>query len=128
MRPFDRCLDEVILQMKNGDSLDSFLRYCGKPLFHVAYLLDASGGRGINTPIRVFDNKDIHIGYAGGMNPKNVGAKLKQLLDYYSYGSFWIDMESGVRDSDDWFDLDKVEQVLKVCDPIIKEHESRTQL
>jgi hypothetical protein len=127
MRPFDRMLNEVILQMNGGDSLDSFLRYCEKPLFHVAYLLDASGGRGINTPIRVFDNKDIHIGYAGGINPENVGAKLKQLLDFYSYGSFWIDMESGVRTEDDWLDLDKVQQVLDVCAPLIAEHDRHRQ-
>lgn len=37
-------------------------------------------------------------------------------------GDFWIDMETGVR-TDDWLDLDKVEKVLKICDPIIKEHE-----
>ena len=27
-------------------------------------------------------------------------------------GDFWIDMETGVRTSDDWMDLDKVEAVL----------------
>ena len=32
-------------------------------------------------------------------------------------------MESGVRTDDDWFDLDKVEEVLKICDPIIREYE-----
>lgn len=127
MRPFDRMLDEVILQMAGGTSLDSFLRYTEIPLFHVGYLLDASGGRGIDTPIQVFDNKDIHIGYAGGINPDNVGKKLKQLLDYYSYGSFWIDMESGVRTEDDWLDLDKVQQVLDVCAPLIAEHDRHRQ-
>ena len=128
MRPFDRCLDEVIMQMIGKDALRSWLRYTEKPLPHVSYLLDASGGRGINTPIDIFDDDpNIRVGYAGGMNTDNVGNKLRHLLDHRSYAEFWIDMESGVRDADDWLDLDKVEQVLKVCDPIIKEHERKMQ-
>lgn len=128
MRPFDRCLDEVIMQMTNKEALRSWLRYTEKPLPHVSYLLDESGGRGINTPIDIFDDDpNIRVGYAGGMNHDNVGDKLRHLLDHRSYADFWIDMESGVRDADDWLDLNKVEQVLKVCDPIIKEHESKMQ-
>ena len=101
MRPFDRCLDEVIMQMPGKESLRSWLRYTEKPLPHVSYLLDASGGRGINTPIDIFDDDpNIRVGYAGGMNPDNVGGKLRLLLDHRSYAEFWIDMESGVRDDD----------------------------
>lgn len=121
LRPFDRHLKEVIMQMQGGVSLGSWLSYCQKPLPHVGYLLDASGGRGIETPIEVYDNPDIHVGYAGGINPDNVGDKLAQLLNHSTYGKFWIDMESGVR-TDDWLDLDKVERVLQVCDPIIAYH------
>lgn len=121
MRPFDRNLKEVILQINGPVSLDNWLRYCEKPLPHVGYLMDASGGRGIESPIEVFDNPDIHIGYAGGINPDNVKGKLTQLLNHSSYGKFWIDMETGVR-TDDWLDLDKVEQVLQICDPIIAMH------
>lgn len=128
MRPFDRCLDEVIMQMANTEALREWLQYTEKPLPHVSYLLDASGGRGIDTPINIFDDDpNIRVGYAGGMNADNVGGKLQQLLDHRSYAEFWIDMESGVRDADDWLDLDKVEQVLKVCDPLIKEHERKMQ-
>jgi hypothetical protein len=113
MRPFDRCLDEVIMQMNSTESLRSWLRYTEKPLPHVSYLLDASGGRGIDTPIDIFDDDpNIHVGYAGGMNPDNVGDKLRQLIEHRSYAEFWIDMESGVR-TDDVFDLDKVEKVLR---------------
>ena len=118
MRVFDRTLNEVILQMNSRESLGSFLHYMEEPTPHVAYLIDGSGGRGIDKPIEIYDNPDIHVGYAGGINPENVGAKLSQLLEHRSYGSFWIDMESGVR-TDDWLDLDKVERVLEICEPML---------
>lgn len=121
MRVFDRTLNEVILQMNSRVSLGSFLHYMEEPTPHVAYLIDGSGGRGIDKPIEIYDNPDIHVGYAGGINPENVGAKLSQLLEHRSYGSFWIDMESGVR-TDDWLDLDKVERVLEICEPIINKY------
>lgn len=119
MRVFDRTLNEVILQMNSRESLESFLHYMEEPTPHVAYLIDGSGGRGIEKNIEIYDKQDIHVGYAGGINPKNVGEKLSQLLEHRSYGRFWIDMESGVR-TDDRLDLDKVERVLEICEPIIK--------
>ena len=84
-------------------------------------LLDASGGRGIDTPIEVL--KGNHkVGYAGGLNPDNVGEKLSYLMENVD-GDFWIDMESGVR-TDDWFDLDKVVKVLGICKQVIDEHKN----
>lgn len=127
MRVFDLQLDEVILQMHSPSTLDSFLKYVGEPTKHVSYLIDGSCGRGIDCPIEVYDNPDIHIGYAGGIGPDNVRNKLKTLLEHPSYGECWIDMESRVRDEDDWLDLDKVEQVLEICDPLIQEHEARKE-
>lgn len=119
MRVFDRQLDEVILQMRNASTLDSFLKYVEVPTKKISYLIDGSGGRGIDCPIEVYNNPDIHIGYAGGIGPDNVREKLMTLLEHPSYGKFWIDMESRVRDENDWLNLDKVEKVLELCDPII---------
>ena len=42
------------------------------------------------------------------------------LLKNVSMGEFWIDMESGVR-TEDWFDIDKVEKVLKLCQMVLDE-------
>lgn len=114
MRPFDRIIEEVILQMPDVPTLESFIQFVGKPTPRVAYLIDGSGGCGIDTPIDVFADPALHIGYAGGINVDNVYDKLKTLLDYPSDSRFWIDMESGVR-TDDWLDLDKVEEVLAIC-------------
>lgn len=43
-------------------------------------LLDASGGQGIDTPLKVLPSSG-KIGYAGGINPDNVAEKLTFLMD-----------------------------------------------
>lgn len=83
-------------------------------------LLDASGGQGIDTPLKVLPSSG-KIGYAGGFSPDNVAEKLSFLLQNVRMGDFWIDMESGVR-TDDWFDIDKVRRVLEICEPIINKY------
>ncbi|MBO4499180.1 MAG: hypothetical protein J5732_02875 [Bacteroidaceae bacterium] len=85
----------------------------------VSMLLDASGGLGIDTPLVLYPSKG-KIGYAGGINENNVAAKLEYLLSNVHTGSFWIDMESGVR-TDDWFDIGKVKHVLAICDEVIRD-------
>lgn len=112
---------EVIIQQRSVRDMDLYVR----TITHTPYsgyfsvLLDASGGRGTDTPIEVLKTKN-HVGYAGGINPDNVADKLSYLFSEVKEGTFWIDMESGVR-TDDWFDLDKVVQVLEICKPIIEE-------
>ena len=59
--------------------------------------------------------------HAGGFNPENVADKLHYLLTNDEVGDFWIDMESGVRTEDDWFDLDKVRRVLAICNEVIRD-------
>ncbi len=86
----------------------------------VSMLLDASGGLGLDTPIVLYPSNG-KIGYAGGINPDNVAAKLEYLLRNVRTGDFWIDMESGVR-TDDWFDIDKVRRVLAICNEVINLH------
>lgn len=85
----------------------------------ISVLLDASGGRGIDTPIDILETKG-KVGYAGGMNPENVSGKLYQLLTSPKTGDFWIDMESGVR-TDDWFDTEKVVRVLRICKEVMRD-------
>lgn len=118
---------ELIVQQKGSDNMTLFnatvKHWRERPYPHrdvISVLLDASGGRGIDTPIEILDTKE-KVGYAGGINPENVGDKLYQLMTSHKVGDFWIDMESGVR-TDNWFDLDKVRRVLEICEPIIKEY------
>ena len=101
-----------------NDTLEKWKPYLGD----VSVLLDASGGQGIDTPIKVLPNagNPFKVGYAGGFNPENVADKLRYLLTNDEVGDFWIDMESGVR-TDDWFDLDKVRRVLAICNDVIRD-------
>ncbi len=112
-------IDEVIIQMHTPELCQQFLG--GQRPRFASYLLDSSCGRGIDTPIKLITYPGVHIGYAGGIGPDNVAEKLRTLLEYPSDENFWIDMETRVR-TEDWFDLDKVEQVLDICDCLIKEY------
>ena len=99
------------------NKFNGFRRMFGRSF---SMLLDASGGQGIDTPLKVLPSSG-KVGYAGGFNPDNVGEKLSFLLQNVRMGEFWIDMESGVR-TDDWFDIDKVYKVLQMCKPIIDKY------
>lgn len=88
----------------------------------VSYLYDGSGGLGKETPFRPlvvkrYDEHETRVGYAGGINPDNVIDKWHEAKQATMRSGLWIDMESGVR-TDDWFDLDKVEAVLKKMFPL----------
>jgi hypothetical protein len=86
-------------------------------------LFDASGGRGVETKDwpKPFDGPRITPGYAGGLGPDNVAQEVKRIAEVVDNESYpdsliWIDMETKIRTktaSEDKFDLDKCEQVLK---------------
>lgn len=109
-------LDEVIIQQKSVKDCDFWNK--GIEDEAVTILLDASGGQGIDTPLNAL-NTDYKVGYAGGINEFNVAEKLEYLLSNNEVHDFWIDMENGVR-SDDWFDINKVRNVLDEVDRVLK--------
>lgn len=75
----------------------------------VDYLFDASGGRGI-VPTAWPAGVDGQLcGYAGGLNPDNVAGLVARIAPHA--GSYWLDMETGVRDENDRFDLSKCRAV-----------------
>lgn len=112
-------IDEVIIQMHTIELCQQFLNG-QRPRFE-SYLIDGSCGCGIETPIQIITSSGIHIGYAGGIGPNNVAEILRNLLKYPSEEKFWIDMETSVRNCEDWFDLDKVERVLEIAKSITTE-------
>lgn len=115
---------ELIIQQKNvshTEVFDATTLHWRKPPFPyrgvISMLLDASGGTGKNTPIKILQTEE-KIGYAGGFNPRNVSEKLSYLCNNIKSGKFWIDMETGVR-TKDVFSLNKVTKVLEVVDFVI---------
>ena len=115
---------ETIVQQKDLEHISLFRNTLKSYPFYETFsvLLDASGGRGIDTPIQILKGK-VKVGYAGGINPDNVAEKLTYLMSNSEVGDFWIDMESGVR-TDDWFDVTKVRRVLEICDQILQNYEA----
>lgn len=117
-------IDEVIVQMHTPEQCRQFL--FGEHPKNMSFLLDGSGGRGISTPLEIVTSPGVHIGYAGGFGPGNYTiSQLKILLANPSKERFWIDMETRVRNCEDWFDLDKVETVLKSCSSLLKRFEKQ---
>ncbi|MBN8740679.1 MAG: hypothetical protein BGP24_14885 [Lysobacterales bacterium 69-70] len=77
----------------------------------VEWLYDRSGGNGVAPKTWPKHPGRGRVGYAGGINPDNV---LDVLRAINCDGPYWIDMETGVRDAADWFDLDKVQRVCEL--------------
>jgi hypothetical protein len=83
----------------------------------VTFLHDVSGGRGVVGRFEPPVNDD-YVGFAGGIHAGNVEEKLQEIAALGHANPFWIDMETGVR-TEDRFDLDKVERVLRLVRPFI---------
>lgn len=110
---------QIIVQL-TGDALNEEV---GEMLLaagiDVAWLHDKSGGLGItveNWPAP----KDPYCGYAGGLSPETLAEQLPRIAEAAGDHPFYIDLESGVRDSEDHFDLTRAEQVLIIVDDWMK--------
>lgn len=97
----------VILQTRDGFP----------PFVHddIYFLADGSGGKGVYDPSTFFDHPGGHdyVGYAGGINPTNINKVIKELAPHVEDYHYWLDMETGLRDAEDCFSIDKVKKVLK---------------
>lgn len=87
----------------------------------VDVLFDASGGRGISPVEWPQAVNTTFCGYAGGLNPENV-AQAVQIIGMRAT-RYWIDMESGVRDEQDRFSLEKCRAV---CEAVYGRHTGAT--
>jgi len=75
----------------------------------VDVLFDQSGGRGIAAAQWPQPVKTTLCGFAGGLNPDNVAEHVATIGSVATH--YWIDMESGVRDENDWFSIEKCRAV-----------------
>lgn len=89
----------------------------GKQAFTALPLFDCSHGAGVLAKEwpKAFDIDTYH-GYAGGLGPENLADQIPLIAQAAGGARFWIDMETRVRsNSDQQFDLAKVEECLTIC-------------
>lgn len=103
---------EVILQARDERSVSLAVADIDE-MSDASVLFDPSGGTGTEADRWPVPPAGIHMGFAGGITPKNVDLMLGEIVCGRPY---WIDMESGVR-TEDHFDLTKVRAVLEKCAP-----------
>ncbi len=82
-------------------------------------LFDASGGQGVRPPQWPRALMKRACGYAGGLGPDNIAAELPRIQEAAAGRPYWIDMESGIRDARDRFDLSAVRKVLGTVEPVV---------
>lgn len=110
---------EFILQCPSEDRLQDFATFIlDRPENKWSILFDGSAGRGIEAFRWPVPPLGVKLGYAGGINPSNVQDMMARVLEsrYYAAdpcSSLWIDMETGVRDQNNRFEIAKVESVLE---------------
>jgi hypothetical protein len=105
---------QFILQTKRAFARCDEIR-CLPRRFSMLY--DVSGGRGQLPKTWASPPDGLFCGLAGGLNPENVVEELKKMETVVGDRTIWIDTESGVRDQEDKFVLDKVERFLQAVAP-----------
>lgn len=84
-------------------------------------LFDSSGGRGRSPGAWPAPESGAYCGYAGGLGPHNLHSQLQLIERAAGPARVWVDMESGVRDDCDAFDLGKVRRALEQAAPWVRE-------
>ena len=82
----------------------------------VSWLHDESGGRGSTPAYYPTADESAFVGYAGGINPDNVLSVIEKVSEVCR-GAYWIDMESGVREGGDRFDIAACRSVCEAVYP-----------
>lgn len=87
----------------------------------VQFLFDTSGGRGLLPDAWPAAHRSGEfVGYAGGLNPGNVAAAVRSIGMAATHA--WLDMESGIRNEEDRFSLQKCRAV---CEAVFGAASSR---
>lgn len=130
---------EIVLQLSNSSLRDLTLQELPKKLNEYGksidyVLIDSSGGRGkkfdLNYSVNIYNEikekiPRLTIGFAGGLNPKNVTGIAGDIIGKIDEDDFCIDTEKGVRDKvtddygDDVLNLNKVKKYLEESCTII---------
>jgi len=76
-----------------------------------ALLVDASGGRGISPKTWTRPRTTKDVGFAGNLGPDNLEAQLPRIARV-ARGAWWVDMETKLRNEQDWFCLDQARRAV----------------
>jgi phosphoribosylanthranilate isomerase len=112
----------VILQWNShNEPVCKELGHLGVP--GVEFAVDSSGERGqvCEQWPQLDPTVFRRLGYAGGLGPDNIRAQLVALTEVQAGRSFWVDMESKLRDEQDGFSLDRCEDVLLQTEGFLNE-------
>jgi N-(5'phosphoribosyl)anthranilate (PRA) isomerase len=106
--------EKLILQCRHENALQQCANDA-RDIGRASVLFDPSGGKGLEPFSWPRAPHGAAIGYAGGINIANVEQVVHDIsaANGHLVPSYWIDMESGVRDEDDDLDLDLVREVLE---------------
>lgn len=96
----------------------------GVNLRNHAVLVDASGGRGKSPEEWVRPRTSKPVGFAGGLGPDNLATELPRIAAVAS-GDWWIDMESKLRDDDDWFNVGRAHRAVDEVRAFVRQSEFR---
>lgn len=107
---------------KNANGWHLF-RKISNQIKNTQILFDASGGKGIESPLTHYDLpiRRTYVGFAGGFNADNVTQKIQEIKGLFTGdGKFWIDVESGVHSKNNILDLEKVEKYLEIVSNFVE--------
>ncbi len=78
-------------------------------------LVDGSGGQGKIPERWGRPMTPKHVGFAGGLGPTTLADELPT-IQAVAGEDFWIDMEGGLRDENDWFNGERANTVLEILE------------
>lgn len=113
----DHPTKSIILQQNKSNA--AFIELAHSKGLRFDLLYDASGGRGKEIQTFQINTIDCYTGYSGGINDKNVIDIIKGIeRDIFAENDkkVWIDMESGIRDEEDGFSLEKITNIINAVE------------
>lgn len=111
----------IIQHNKSKEKLINYLCKNIVPNTDVDILFDASGGYGklLDKPKPVIPG--FYCGYAGGIAPDTIDQILHSISSVNKYEDlFYIDMESGIRDTNDKFSIEKCMKIIEAVNQFKK--------
>ena len=109
---FSRLKWQTIITQHNSSNAGVWLKLRARA--NHAILFDESRGCGVMPHVWNGAVPGIVCGYAGGLGPDNLAECLPEIHEAAHGRNHWVDMESSLRDKNDFFDLKKVECCLEI--------------